>query len=81
VGYIDKRNRKSRNIFQYLNPECEYAEMADYVAARNIAAKVLRPRAAVNQPIVAPLFTTVTNLPEYGELLELNRPPILTGGS
>ena len=32
--------------------------MADYVAARNIAANA---RAAVNQPIVAPLFSAVTS--------------------
>lgn len=47
--YIDKRNRKTRSIFECL--KCGYMEMADYVAACNIAA-----RAAVNQPIVAPLF-------------------------
>jgi hypothetical protein len=34
--------------------------MADYVAAKNIAAKV-RVRAAVNQPIVAPFFSVVTS--------------------
>jgi hypothetical protein len=32
--------------------------MADYVAARNIAANA---RAAVNQPNVAPLFSAVTS--------------------
>jgi putative transposase len=48
--YIDQRNRKSRNEFECL--QCGYKEMADYVAAKNIAAKV-RVRAAVNQPIVA----------------------------
>jgi putative transposase len=54
--YIDKRNRKSRNDFECL--QCGYKEMADYVAARNIAANA---RAAVNQPIVAPLFSAVTS--------------------
>jgi putative transposase len=54
--YIDRRNRKSRNDFECL--QCGYKEMADYVAARNIAAKA---RAAVNQPIVAPLFSAVTS--------------------
>jgi putative transposase len=48
--YIDQRNRKSRNDFECL--QCGYKEMADYVAAKNIAAKV-RVRASVNQPIVA----------------------------
>jgi putative transposase len=69
--YIDKRNRKTRSIFECL--KCGYIEMADYVAACNIAA-----RAAVNQPIVAPLFSVVTNRPEP---VILDRPPVLTGGS
>ena len=69
--YIDKRNRKTRSIFECL--KCGYMEMADYVAACNIAA-----RAAVNQPIVAPLFSVVTNRPEP---VILDRPPVLTGGS
>ncbi|MGC2574141.1 MAG: transposase [Candidatus Nitrosopolaris sp.] len=43
--YIDARNRK-KNQFECLR--CGYIEMADYVAAVNIAA-----RAAVKQPIVA----------------------------
>ena len=43
--YIDKRNRKTQNQFECL--QCGYKEMADYVAAVNIAA-----RAAVKQPIV-----------------------------
>lgn len=54
--YIDKRNRKSRNEFECL--QCEYKEMADYVGALNIRDRVW---AAVNQPIVAPLFSAVTN--------------------
>jgi putative transposase len=54
--YIDQRNRKSRNDFECL--QCGYKEMADYVAAKNIAAKA---RAAVNQPIVAPPFSVVTS--------------------
>ena len=45
-GYIDQRNRKSRNEFECL--QCKYKEMADYVAAKNIAVM-----AAVNRPIVA----------------------------
>jgi transposase len=40
--YIDARNRKNQSL------RCGYTEMADYVAAINIAA-----RAAVKQPIVA----------------------------
>jgi putative transposase len=48
--HIDQRNRKSRNEFECL--QCQYKEMADYVAALNIAAKA-RAWAAVNQPIVA----------------------------
>ena len=43
--YIDTRNRK-KNQFECLR--CAYTEMADYVAAINIAV-----RAAVKQPIVA----------------------------
>jgi transposase len=43
-SHIDKRNRKSQNEFKCQN--CGYEDMADYVAAVNIAA-----RAAVNQPI------------------------------
>jgi putative transposase len=43
--HIDKRNRKTRNRFECLR--CGYFEMADYVAAINIAARV-----AVKQPIV-----------------------------
>ena len=56
--YIDQRNRKSRNDFECL--QCGYNEMADYVAAKNIAAKV-RVRAAVNQPIVAETLYLVTS--------------------
>jgi IS605 OrfB family transposase len=52
--YIDKRNRKSRNDFECL--QCHYKEMADYVAALNI-----RDRVSVNKPMVAPLFSVVTN--------------------
>jgi putative transposase len=48
--YIDQRNRKSRNDFECL--QCRYNEIADYVAAKNIDAKV-RVRAAVNQRVVA----------------------------
>jgi len=53
-SYIDKRNRKTRNEFKCL--QCGYKAMADYVAACNIAA-----RAAVKQPMVAPLFSAVTS--------------------
>ncbi|HXX97674.1 MAG TPA: zinc ribbon domain-containing protein, partial [Candidatus Bathyarchaeia archaeon] len=64
--HIDKRNRKTRNLFECL--KCGYMEMADYVAATNIAAKAW-PRAAVKQPIV-------------GEtLISTYKPPILIGGS
>jgi putative transposase len=54
--YIDARNRKTRSLFRCL--QCGYEAMADYVAATNIAAK---GRAAVNQPIVAPLFSAATS--------------------
>ncbi len=64
--HINKRNRKTRNLFECL--KCGYMEMADYVAAINIAAKTW-PRAAVKQPIV-------------GEtLISTYKPPILIGGS
>ncbi|AFU60284.1 transposase, IS605 OrfB family [Candidatus Nitrososphaera gargensis Ga9.2] len=53
---IDARNRHTRNHFKCT--ECGYEAMADHVAACNIAA-----RAAVNQPIVAPLFSAVTSPP------------------
>ena len=43
--YVDKKNR-NKNQFECL--QCGYKDMADYVAAINIAA-----RAAVKQPIVA----------------------------
>jgi putative transposase len=52
--YIDARNRKTRDDFACLR--CGYQAMADYVAACNI-----KDRAAVNQPIVAPLFSAVTS--------------------
>ncbi len=47
---IDKRNRPTRKDFECVS--CGYKETADYVAARNIAA-----RAPVNEPIVAPTLT------------------------
>ncbi len=52
--YVDVKNRRTRNKFRCL--QCGYEEMADYVAATNIAA-----RASVNEPIVAPLFSAVTS--------------------
>jgi putative transposase len=48
--YVDKRNR-NKNQFECL--QCGYKDMADYVAAINIAA-----RAAVKQPIVADLVSS-----------------------
>jgi IS605 OrfB family transposase len=45
-GYIDKRNRISRDVFRCV--QCGFAGSADHTAAINIAA-----RAAVNQPIVS----------------------------
>ena len=48
--YVDKKNR-SKNQFECL--QCGCKDMADYVAAINIAA-----RAAVNQPIVADLISS-----------------------
>jgi putative transposase len=54
--YIDKRNRKNQNDFECL--QCHYKEMADYVAAKNIADKA---RVSVNEPVVAPLSTAVTS--------------------
>jgi IS605 OrfB family transposase len=44
--HIDKRNRKSQSEFRCV--ACDYAANADWVGARNIAA-----RAAVNRPLVA----------------------------
>jgi len=46
--YTDKGNRPSRDVFRCLS--CGYTAPADYVGALNI-----RARAAVSQPIVAPL--------------------------
>ena len=51
---IDVKNRPTRNEFKCI--QCEYEAMADYVAAINIAA-----RAAVNQPMVAPLFSAAAS--------------------
>lgn len=48
--YADKKN-KNKNQFECL--QCGYKDMADYVAAINIAA-----RAAVKQPIVADLMSS-----------------------
>jgi transposase len=45
-----------RNEFECL--QCDYEVMADYVGALNIRDRV---RAAVNQPIVASLFSIVTS--------------------
>ena len=47
--YTDEGNRPSRDVFRCLS--CGYTAPADYVGALNI-----RARAAVSQPIVAPLF-------------------------
>ena len=58
-GYIDKRNRKTRNDFECL--ECGYKDMADYVAVLNIRDKASSSRVSVNKPMVAPLFTVVTS--------------------
>jgi IS605 OrfB family transposase len=55
-GYIDKRNRKTRNEFECL--QCGYCDMADYVGALNIKA-----RAAVKQPIVGDSFLISTYKP------------------
>ena len=49
-GLQDERNRPTRNEFKCV--ACGFAGPADYIAARNIAA-----RAAVNLPIVAPTLT------------------------
>ncbi len=51
---IDRKNRPSRDMFKCVR--CGLEEMADYVAAKNIAARaVVKNR--VNQPIVAPTLT------------------------
>ena len=65
--YIDKKNR-NKNQFECL--QCGYKDMADYVAAVNIAARAANtwPRAAVKQPIVADLISSY-------------KPSILIGGS
>jgi putative transposase len=52
--HIDEKNRKTRDLFECM--KCGYTEMADYVAAINIASRV-----PVNEPIVASVFTTVTS--------------------
>ncbi|MFZ0514147.1 MAG: zinc ribbon domain-containing protein [Candidatus Nitrosopolaris sp.] len=57
--YIDTRNRKTRNKFECL--QCGYMEIADHVAAINIAA-----RAAVKQPIVADLISSYKPPNEFG---------------
>ncbi len=49
---MDKKNRPERNLFRCI--ECGFSEEADYVAARNIAARAV---VVVNQPIVAPTLT------------------------
>ena len=58
--HVDRKNRKTRNDFECL--KCHYTEMADYVAAVNIAARV-----AVNQPMVAPLFTLAASHPALAD--------------
>jgi putative transposase len=68
--YCNERNRKTRSMFEC--QQCVYSEMADYVAAKNIAAKVWifpksRPRASVNESIVAPLV--VTKVVQTGQAL------------
>ena len=55
-GYNDKKNRRSRT-FKCL--KCGYTEMADYVAALNIAQGLQSM-----SPIVTSLFSTVTNHPD-----------------
>jgi putative transposase len=69
-GYNDKKNRRSRT-FKCL--KCGYTEMADYVAALNIAA-----RASVNKP-----HSNVSFFDSYKSsgLIGGIRPPVLTGGS
>lgn len=59
--YCNKLNRKTRSLFECL--QYGYRDMADYVAAKNIAAKVwIYPKrkskveVAVNQPMVIPPF-------------------------
>ena len=56
-GYTDKKNRKSQSEFSCNS--CGYADLADYVAARNIAS-----RAAGNQPYAAPLLIAASPLTE-----------------
>src|SRR5438067_12057502 len=60
--YIDKRNRKNQNQCECL--QCHDKEMADYVVAKNIADKA---RDAVNDAMLAPLFTAVTS-PHLGRV-------------
>jgi len=64
---IDKRNRKTRDLFQCL--QCRFTAMANYVAAINIRLKAKIMAATVNQPIV-------------GEtLISTYKPPVKIGGS
>ncbi len=71
-GYTDKKNRKTRNVFQCL--ACDHTEPADINAARNIAF-----RAAANQPMVADT-SSVNAYISTGDASSC-KPPVLTGGS
>jgi len=46
-GFVSKSNRKSQSVFSC--GQCDFAGLADHIAARNIAG-----RASVNMPIVSP---------------------------
>ena len=48
MSYIDKRNRKTRDLFQCL--QCGFTAMADYIGAINIRLKAKIMAAIVNQP-------------------------------
>jgi IS605 OrfB family transposase len=71
-GYIDKKNRKTRNAFSCIS--CTHTEPADSNAAKNIAF-----RAAANQPMVAEPSSVTSCTPiDDGSSY---KPPVSTGGS
>lgn len=59
-GYTSKNNRKSQS--EFMCNSCGYAELADYVAARNIAS-----RAVGNQPDAIPLMVIANSFQETGD--------------
>jgi putative transposase len=54
--HIDKRNRKTRDLFQCL--QCRFTAMADYIDAINVRIKAKLMTATVNPPIVGETLST-----------------------